>query len=322
MRILFVDSGGLAFEARYAYGIYDTLVTDLGCTVRQVNPFHLTHQMIDEFQPELLLVVHGTFTRSEMVRYARARGTRTVLWLVEDPYEIDCHRGSMLESYDFVFTTERQAVHEYDHPHVYYLPWCCNPRVHRRISAPPAYRSDLCLVGVAFDNRVRILNAIAPQIKDLQVRLIGNWGNELLPELRKFIMPVNCDFWEVQKYYNGAKINLNIHRDSVDPATANGRGVIGVSPNDRTFALAGSGAFQIVDNTRPALWECFVKDQEMIGFDDARDLGDKIREYLAKNDRRRSIGAAAQQRAYREHRFKHRLEQMFQIAGVSEGARA
>ncbi len=322
MRILFVNSGGLAFESRYAYSIHDTLANDLGCTVRQVNPFHLTGEIIDDFLPELLLVVHGTFTRSEMVRYAKAKGARTVLWLVEDPYEIDCHRGSMLENYDYVFTTELQAVKEYIHPRVFYLPWGCNPRVHQRLIAPPAYRSDLCLVGVAFGNRVRILNAIAPWIKDLQVRLIGNWGDELHPELRKFIMPVNCDFWEIQKYYNGAKINLNIHRDSVDPASANGRRVIGVSPNDRTFALAGCGAFQIVDNTRPALWECFARDRELVGFDDARDLGDKIREYLAEEELRHSMGDAARERAYREHTLKHRLERMFRMVGVSEGVRA
>ncbi len=316
MKILFVDSGGQTFESRYAYGIYDTLVHDLSCEVRQVNPFALTRSMIAEFRPELLLVVHGTFTPLDLVRYAKTKGALTAVWLVEDPYEIDCHRGPMVETYDYVFTTEKQAVHEYGRPQVFYLPWCCSPRVHQRNEPPANYRSDLCLVGVAFANRARILNAIAPAIKDLNVKLIGNWGNELLPVLRKFIVPVNCDFWEIQKYYNGAKLNLNIHRDSMDPPSANRRRVSGTSPNDRTFALAGTGVFQLVDNNRPDVWECFSRDRELVGFDDSADLAGKIREYLANESARQSSGAAAQQRAYQEHTFKHRLEQAFQIMGM------
>jgi spore maturation protein CgeB len=313
MKILFVNSGGLVFETRYAFGIFDTLENDFLCTVQEVNPFHLSRNIIDDLKPDVLLVIHGTFTPLELVHFAKFKGATTALWLVEDPYEIDCHRGPMVESYDYVFTTEKQAVHEYHHPRVFYLPWCCHPRVHKQETPPPAYHSDLCLVGVAFPNRVRLLNAIVPVIKDLNVKLIGNWGDELVPELRRFIIPVISDFWEVQKYYNGAKINLNIHRNPVDPPSGNSKAVPGISPNDRTFALAGSGAFQLVDPTRPDLWECFTKDYELVEFNNPDDLSAKILHYLSKSDLRSSIAGAAQQRAYNQHTFYHRLDQMFRI---------
>jgi Uncharacterized protein conserved in bacteria len=317
MKILFVDSGGLTFESRYAYGIYDALSTDFICDVRQISPFHLTSHIINEFKPDLLLVIHGTFTPLHLVQYAKLKGAVTVLWLVEDPYEIDYHRGRMVETYDYIFTTEKQAVKEYKRPNVFYLPWCCSPRIHNRLLFPPPYHSDFCMVGVAFPDRVRILNSIAPAIQNLNVKLIGNWGEELVPELRKFIIPVICDFWEVQKYYCGAKISLNIHRNPTNPPSGNSKGIPGTSPNDRTYALAGSGAFQLVDNSRPDLWECFDIGCEMVVFNDSADLAAKINEYLQRPEMRESIAAAGQQRAYREHTFYHRLAEIFRNIGIA-----
>lgn len=317
MRILFVDSGGLTFESRYAYGIFDTLTKDFVCDVRQINPFQLSSHIIDEFKPDLVLVIHGTFTPLHLVQHAKNKGAVTVLWLVEDPYEIDYHRGQMVDTYDYVFTTEKQAVNEYNRPNVYYLPWCCSPRIHNRLLFPPSYHSDLCLVGVAFPDRIRILNSIASSIKNFNVKLIGNWGQELVPDLRKFIIPVICDFWEVQKYYCGAKINLNIHRNPINPPSGNSKGIPGTSPNDRTFALAGSNAFQLVDSSRPDLWECFNVGREMIAFTDSIDLADKIIEYLHHPEKRESIATAGQQRAYREHTFYHRLEMILKKTGIT-----
>lgn len=316
MKILFVDSGMSSFETRYAYAIEDTFKNDFRCQVRHINPFHLTHQIIDQFKPDLVLVIHGTFTALDLIHYAKSRGTTTVLWLVEDPYEIDSHRGPMVAAYDFVFTTERQAVTEYNHSRVFYLPWCCNPRINRHIVPPPAYHSDICMVGVGFPNRVRILNTIAPALTGLKVKLIGNWGEQLVPQLRKCVISTISDFWEIQKYYCGAKINLNIHRDPVNPPSGNSKQVSGTSPNDRTFALAGSGAFQLVDNTRPDIWNCFVENREMVSFTDPHDLIGKIQKYLGNSNLRQAICQAGQKKAYGQHTFKHRFAEIFRLIGT------
>lgn len=313
MKVLFVNSGIPGFPARYAYDIHTCLRQDFHCLVRQTSPQNLSKRLIREFNPDLLLVVHGTYTKPELVRYAGERGVSTVLWLVEDPYEIDYHRGKMVEAYQYIFTTEQRAVREYDHPRVYYLPWCCNPRVHQRVTAPPAYWSDLLFVGMGFPNRLRIINYLAPLLKKMKVVLIGDWESwgRLHPDLRGKVRPVTGDFWEIRKYYNGARINLNIHRDPVDPPSGNSRGVGAESPNDRTFALAGCAAFQLVDRTRAGLWDCFTDGVEMAGFTDPDDLAEKIQEYLAKPVKRTMIGEAAQQRAYRQHTYRHRLGEIF-----------
>jgi spore maturation protein CgeB len=316
LKILFVDSGAAGFHSRYAFDIQNTLISDFRYISKQVAPCNLSHQLISEFRPDVLMVIHGTRTTLEFVRYAKAHGAITVLWLVEDPYEIDFHRGAMVGAYDYVFTNEKEAVKEYNHPRVYYLPWCCNPRVHKRIAVTGNYQSDICFVGMGFANRIRTLNAVAPILKKYKVVLIGHWnrwGEELHPDLKGFVHPVIDNFLEVQKYYNGAKINLNLHRDPVDPPSGNRLGVGATSPNDRTFALAGCGVFQLVDQTRPDLWGCFQEESEIVGFSDPDDLGRKIQEYLPKPEIREAVGKSAQLTAYLKHTFRHRLSEIFHL---------
>lgn len=312
MRILFVDSGIGSIAERYAYDIYTTLKYNYLCHVRRIAPQSLCTEIFDSFSPDVMLVVHGTYTPAGAVEYARNQGTTTVLWLVEDPYEIDHHRGAMVEPYHFVFTNERQAVAEYKRANTYYLPWCCNPRVHRRMESTRVYQSDLCFVGMGFPNRLQIMNKLAEQLPELKYRLIGDWTKwgELHPVLHDAILPTSANFWEIQRYYNGAKINLNIHRDPIDPPSGNRLGINATSPNDRVFALAGCGAFQIVDDTRPDLWDCFVRDHEMVGFQSVADLVDKVRFYL-NSSQRRAIADHAQNRAYRDHTYNRRLETIF-----------
>ena len=311
MKVLFVNSGIPGFSYRYAFDIEQTLSKDFNCHVYHLAPQYLSKKILCELKPDLILVIHGTFTPPSLIRYASAHRIKTVLWLVEDPYEIDDHHR-IIGAYDYVFTNEKQAVAKY-HPGrtraISYLPWCCNPYIHKDFAVPREYHSDLCFVGMGFPNRVRIINAIAPAIKDLDVKLIGDWETwgGLHPALKDRVLPVKDDFLEVIKYYNGAKINLNIHRDPNDPPSGNRKKVGATSPNDRVFALAGCGAFQLVDDTRPDLDDCFQVGEEIITFASPEDLAGKIHEYLDNDELRKSIGAAAAKRARREHTYKHRL---------------
>jgi spore maturation protein CgeB len=320
LKVLFVDSGGPGFNTRYSYDVYTTLVKEFNCLTREVSPQNLSPELLTSFRPDILLVMHGSFTPCHLVRMAKSLGATTILWIIEDPYEIDLHRGEMVNSYDYIFTNERLAVGQYSRPNVYYLPWCCNPAVHRSFTVLENYQSDICFVGMGFRNRVRILNAIAPQIQNLNVKLIGDWqswGEDLLPSLKRFVLPTINDFREVQKYYNGAKINLNIHRDPVDPPTGNSLGIGASSPNDRTFALAGCSSFQLVDRNRSGIWEYFTDGVEIVGFSDPMDLGQKINFYLGNPQLRKNMGKAAQRKAYSANTFKHRLAEIFRIINKS-----
>ncbi|MFD2879981.1 hypothetical protein ACFTAO_34770 [Paenibacillus rhizoplanae] len=54
------------------------------------------------------------------------------------------------------------------------------------------------------------------------------------------------------KFYNGAKIVLNIHRPSAEKYNRNQSGIIATSINNRTFDAASCEAFQLTDYKKRA----------------------------------------------------------------------
>lgn len=302
----------LAFPG-IAHHIQQTLERDFGCAVARVLPWQLTADLVERGRWKAVLVLHGGAVDLTVVALARRRGARTALWITEDPYELDLHHP-WPDFYDYVFTNDSGALAAYRRPNVRYLPWCTNPLLYRPMAVPPAYRCDVCLVGQGFPNRAHILNAVAPLLDRLDVKLVGNWtawGDLLDPRLKRFVV---SEAWSpplAALYYNGARINLNIHRDPSPSAMADNRNsghVPARSPNVRVFDIAACGAFQLVDATRPDLASCYRPGRELVTFDNPEDLARKLLYYLHHPELRRAIGQAARKRTLREHTFRHRLQ--------------
>jgi spore maturation protein CgeB len=83
--------------------------------------------------------------------------------------------------------------------------------------------------------------------------------------------------------------------------------------NSRAFELAGCGAFQIV-TSRPVLREHFLPGAEVETFESIGELIEKIRHYLRHPDSAALIAARGQERAYAEHTYEHRLQEILRIA--------
>jgi spore maturation protein CgeB len=114
---------------------------------------------------------------------------------------------------------------------------------------------------------------------------------------------------EKSKAFCAAKIVLN---------TMNYAEIWGV--NDRTFHAAGCGAFQIAD-ARPRLAELFEPDKEIVTFDSADELKDKVDYYLSHPDERQAIADAGYARAHREHTYALRLKRMLDVVDGSRRGR-
>lgn len=314
LRVLLVEAGLPEAFPGYARHIRESLEVDLGCDVEQVDPRQLTAEGAGRGRFDLIFALHGLFVNLDLIRRARSQGMRAVLWITEDPYELDWHTPEWLDSYDHVFTNDSAASRFYGRPHVGFLPWCTNPRVYRPRAVPDPFRCDVCLVGHGFPNRAAVLNTIASTLQGLKVKLVGDWrrwGDLLKSELKRFVVAPVYDPEEVSMYYSGARICLNIHRDPRDgalPNNHNRRNLPAHSPNNRTFDIAGCGAFQLVDASRPDLRRLFVEGKELVTFRSPEDLAAKIRYYLDRPQLCEAIGRAARQRVLASHTFRHRLE--------------
>jgi spore maturation protein CgeB len=113
---------------------------------------------------------------------------------------------------------------------------------------------------------------------------------------------------EYVKVFNASDININLHssheRDGVDP--------FGDFLNPRTFELAASGVFQLVDQ-RSLLPEAFDVGSEIVTFSSVRELKEQIEYYLAHPEERGRIAQAGRARALKDHTYTARLKQMLSI---------
>src|SRR5205823_3009308 len=106
-----------------------------------------------------------------------------------------------------------------------------------------------------------------------------------------------------------ARINLNIHKDSAGHAwDRDRRAIVARSPNERVFAIGGTGAFQLVDNSRSDLEAIFPGDAlATFEADDPQSLGDQMRHFLAYDCERKDMAGRLQQLVLAEHTYDARV---------------
>ena len=352
MRILYVNSGASWFHGAIDTYIYGTL-QKMDCEVRQfdlrshIEYFKTAMQSIkedqgidydgpalgyyasspllcevNEFQPQLVLVFHGAFLSARLVEAIKRMGCKTALWVADDPYEID---NALIYAgvYDYIFTVDAATAPIYKRfgsNNVFHLPLAAYPPLHHRKVVSSKYRSDVCFIGSAFYNRLELFDEIADYLSTLNLKIIGQWWEKLrsFSKLKPFIIEKLVGPAEAACYYNGAKINLNLHRASDTEAYFEGNKfkIKAVSPNNRTFEIAGCGAFQLADNQRQDLGKYFRIGEEIEIFEDANDLVEKIEHYLNDSKKRERMSQNAQKRSYEEHTFRNRLEFLLDTIGT------
>lgn len=242
----------------------------------------------------------------------RKRGIITVLWFVEDFARFTYWKDNA-RFYDFVFTIQKgkciEAIREAGAGEVHYVPVACDPALHapQMLSAEDKAKwgSPVSFMGAGYHNRQQIFASLA----ELPFKI---WGTEW-PTCRPFDRMVQdggrrLTPAEYVKIFAGSDININLHssheRDGVDP--------FGDFLNPRTFELASAGAFQLVDK-RSLLSECFEEGKEIVTFNSAAELKQKIRYYLDRPEECRQIAERARKRALSEHTYQHRIKQMLSI---------
>jgi spore maturation protein CgeB len=271
---------------------------------------------------DTLLLLNGFVIESHLPGFFRAlkgAGKRVAGWQIDEPYYVDKNRGFAKEL-ALLLSVDSSTVPLYREMGVRteLLPLACDPALHKPYASAPPYACDVCFVGAPFagSRRTVLIDSIAPCLARHDARIVGateldSWKKSLARAalLERAIRDEPVSTGDAARYFSGARVNLNLHKDSYGHAwDRNAARIEARSPNERTFAIAGCGGFQLIDDTRPDLASFFAPGRELATFRDAADLEAKIEYYLAHEDERRAMAAAAQARAYREHTYRHRLE--------------
>jgi spore maturation protein CgeB len=246
---------------------------------------------------------------------------KSIVISTEDPHSIDPLK-TRFDKIDYYFTNERTIANSGRWPNVYYCPTAGS--THECGKVPPEfiedkYKSDLLFLGAMYPNRAKILEEILPFIKKNKINLKICGHTHYLPKnspLHEFVfdsrtIPHN----ETVKYYNGAKIVLNMFRDiSWNPRTVSGKNPYNRSRfkaeslNPRAYEVPLCQSFMLLEDSRPEVREVFT-DKEVGFFKDGKDLAKKVKYFLLGpgKEQRNQMAFNAYKKVAENHTYVHRM---------------
>ncbi|WP_152396984.1 CgeB family protein [Paenibacillus guangzhouensis] len=283
---------------------------------------------IEQYAPDLVLTLCGPKSHLpvDLVHRIRNMGIETAVWFTDDPYAID-NAFAVAAAYDVVFTIDSGCIPFYERigcKRVFHLPLGTDPDVFRPFTTHPTYHSDVCFVGTGYQNRITFMEELLRHLdREVKVQIVGHFWDTLklsdgcIPNIRK--KWVNTP--ETVRYYNGAKVVLNIHRSHDDAfLDKNKTGVPGYSINNRTFDIAACNAYQLTD-FRPDLEQCYTLGEEITSFSSPKECAEQIHAFVHDDSARTSMAKKAYDRTLQRHTFANRLETMLGILHLTPNKR-
>jgi len=247
---------------------------------------------------DLVLVFKGAALEpgaiGELRRRTRARWAN---WFPDDPHERAVSER-LAPAYDAFFTHDSSSLdhHRRAGARAYYLAFGCDPAYLRPLDVAPRWRAPLTFVGSRDPVRERLLHEIA----DLGLVAWGpGWSRGAV---------YGDDY---VRALAGAAVGLNVHQQF--PAGGDGDAArYGTGANMRVFELAAVGTPQLSD-AKSDIARHFVPGREIALYTSPAELRDQARALLADASLRRSLAAAARERALREHTWAHRLAELLTV---------
>lgn len=209
---------------------------------------------------DLVVIVSGMGTHPDLFTLLKRAGLITALVTSESPYQ-DESMLPMAAHVDHVFVNDKASVQAFRgvNPRTWYLPPAHDPEVHRPVLVGEDERCDVFLCGTGFGERVKFLEVV--DWTGIDFRLYGLWAladdSPLRPYYRGGDGAAYLSNDRLARHYSGATIALNLHRTDVGWG-AGGATIAGAySVNPRAYEIAGCGAFQLCDDSRPELRRVF-----------------------------------------------------------------
>jgi len=267
---------------------------------------------IRRLRPDLVLLLNGeVFDRDTLAEMRRLTPGRLACWWVDDPFAYTLVPQT-IDLYDHIFVFGRSYMPRLEAAgarRTSFLPCACDESVYHPWSLSrmeeQRFTSDVTFVGWYYPERAPVIRALAED-RDLTLNV---WGGQWdTPEARRALdgaSPVcrsAVDARTAAKIYSASRIGLNVHaRQSLQGGL-----------NMRTFELAASGLFQLVDRI-PGLDELLTPGCEVACYDSPEEARRLARRYLDDPAARQAMATRARQRVLDEHTYVHRLRTLCEL---------
>ena len=290
----------------------------LGCSVRSFNLLSGTGwlrrlrgrdrsarlaRILSRDRFDAVIVVGTRAFGVDDIHRLRQRSECCWMWWSPDPPPTGPSVADMVLAYDHVFvggTDVAAALTEKAGRSVHYLPPAGDPSFHRPLRSRDQFRANVVFAGRATPRR----EALLAEVVEFGLAVWGRgWRGT---SLRAYCRGERLSDIDYVRAYGGASVALNIHSESSWNAGC----------NQRVFELAAMGAAQVVDRRQDTELH-FVRNRELVEFDDAAMLKESVRELLSDRRAAESMGRSARTVALAEHTYMHRMVELLRTADVA-----
>ncbi|MGC9069490.1 MAG: CgeB family protein [Thermoprotei archaeon] len=182
--------------------------------------------------------------------------------------------------YDIVFCAHRQYMHRFNSTKVFWLPYACDPQLHKRIILP--FKYDVAFIG----NMPSSKSKIGKLRRELLAQLLEKLTNHKI-----FIGKA----WQhdMIKLYNSSRLVLNISRSR--------------ELNMRVFEVLGCGRPLLTDYV-DEITDIFKNKEHLAMYSSLNELIDLIEYYLKNEEEREEMAKRGQEECYKKHTLDHRVK--------------
>lgn len=294
------------FLSSFQDGGTDRVAADLRVAVDATRPrlaFFVLHE--EELLPELIQ------------EFTDRPGLTTYNWFCDDHWRFDDFSRRYAPMFDFVSTTDRNAIPKYQAIGIEPIltQWAANPHLYRPTGGAP--RLDATFIGQRYGDRPWLVRRLDRAGIDVEA-----WGPRW-PAGR-------LSFDEMVSVFSESRVNLNLTAASNDPSVNRYvRGLINRTYppalhwisrrldqiKGRTFEIPACGGFQLTSEVEN-LDSFFDVGDEVAVFSSPAELVEQTRRYLADDRERDRVARAGYERVLAEHTYERRFRAIFERMGL------
>jgi spore maturation protein CgeB len=308
-------------------------------------------EVVRSEKPALMFTVLFTDEiEKETVRAISDSGdTATLNWFCDDHWRFESYSRDWAPCFNRVVTTAESARAKHDmlgYTNVIKSQWACNHFQYRKLNLPLMY--DVTFVGQPHGTRRAVIDSIRQA--GIDVRTWGNGWESGRVSQEEMIRIFNQS--RINLNLSNASVTPTgfLARMKTSVAATAGRalknvpggsfarrvgkrllsvGSEGVEVHDggactslvidqikgRNFEVPGCGGF-LLTGKADNMEEYYRVGEEVACFDSTDELVEKIRFYLANEDRRNTVALAGHRRTLQEHTYAHRFSEIFETMGL------
>ncbi len=259
------------------------------------NYIDLNEKLINEiieFRPNVLFVVQNNFEIwNETYALIRDLGIHVYLWTTDDSWRYESFSRYIAQNANYITTTYSNKFEKYlndGNNNVLLTQWAANSKnLLIPLKAPECY-NDVTFIGTAYPHRIKMIESLKAAGVDVSCFGFG-WTNG----------PIPAD--EIPQTVNSSKMILNFN-DSVNN-----------SPNQikaRIFEMTGMGSLLLTE-VAPEIEKFYRPGKEIVLFNGANQLIEKVQYYLNNPFERDEIANKAFLRTQSDHLYEHRFNEIF-----------